>query len=66
VALDRPWNMNAIQKPLSGLKNVLQKPHGAFQEFWLPSFMQNLRQTHCSSLPAIADKMKHKVKKALV
>jgi hypothetical protein len=25
--------MNAIQKPLSGLKNVLQKPHKAFQVF---------------------------------
>jgi hypothetical protein len=25
--------MNAIQKPLSGLKNVLQKPHEAFQGF---------------------------------
>jgi hypothetical protein len=23
--------VNAIQKPLSGLKNVLQKSHGAFQ-----------------------------------
>jgi hypothetical protein len=25
--------MNAIQRPLSGLKNVLQKPHEAFQGF---------------------------------
>jgi hypothetical protein len=25
--------MNAIQKPLSGLKNVLQNPHEAFQGF---------------------------------
>jgi hypothetical protein len=25
--------MNAIQKPPSGLKNVLQKPHEAFQGF---------------------------------
>jgi hypothetical protein len=27
----------------------------------LPSFTQNLMQTHCSILPSIADKMKHKV-----
>jgi hypothetical protein len=26
--------VNVIQKPLSGLKNVLQKPHEAFQGFW--------------------------------
>jgi hypothetical protein len=32
----------------------------------LPSFMQNLMQTHCSIMPAIADKMKHEVKKALL
>jgi hypothetical protein len=31
--LDWPRNINAIQKPLSGLKNVLQKPHNAFQGF---------------------------------
>jgi hypothetical protein len=39
--------MNAIQKPLSGLKNVLQKPHKAFQSSVadLPSFTQNLMQT---------------------
>jgi hypothetical protein len=27
LPLKRPWNMNAIQKPLSSLKNVLQKPY---------------------------------------
>jgi hypothetical protein len=32
----------------------------------LPSFTQNLMQTHCSILPSIADKMKHEVEKALV
>jgi hypothetical protein len=26
--------VNAIQKPLSGLKNDLQKPQEAFQGFW--------------------------------
>jgi hypothetical protein len=30
LTLDRPSNMNVIQKPLSGLKNVLPKPHKAF------------------------------------
>jgi hypothetical protein len=33
LTLDQPWNVNAIRKPLSGLKNVLQKPHNAFQRF---------------------------------
>jgi hypothetical protein len=32
----------------------------------LLSFIQNLLQTRCSVLPSITDKMKHKVKKALV
>jgi hypothetical protein len=45
--------MNAIQKPLSGLKNVLQKPHEEFQG--LLSFMQNLMWTCCSILPSITD-----------
>jgi hypothetical protein len=60
--------MNAIQKPLSGLKNVLKKLHESFQGFWklILSFMQNLMQACCSTLPSITDKMKHKVKKALV
>jgi hypothetical protein len=26
--------MNVIQKPLSGLKNALEKPHKAFQGLW--------------------------------
>jgi hypothetical protein len=32
----------------------------------LPSFRQNLMQTHCSILPSIADKTKQEVGKALV
>jgi hypothetical protein len=32
----------------------------------LPTFMQNWMRTHCSILPSIADKTKHKLKKALV
>jgi hypothetical protein len=32
----------------------------------LLSFMQNFMQTHCLILPPIADKTKHKVKKALM
>jgi hypothetical protein len=32
----------------------------------LLSFIQNLMQTHCSILPSIADKTKHKVQKTLV
>jgi hypothetical protein len=32
----------------------------------LPSFMQNCMQTHCTILPSIADKTKHKVEKALM
>jgi hypothetical protein len=31
----------------------------------LPSFMQNLMQTHCSILLSIADKTKHEAEKAL-
>jgi hypothetical protein len=34
LTLNRPSNTNAIQKPLSGFKNVLQKAHEAFQGFW--------------------------------
>jgi hypothetical protein len=30
VTFDWPQNVNAIKKPLSGLKNVLQKPHEAY------------------------------------
>jgi hypothetical protein len=30
---DRPWNVNAIQQPLSNLNSVLQKSHRAFQGF---------------------------------
>jgi hypothetical protein len=60
--------VNAIQKPLSGLKNVLQKPHEASRVsvLDLPCFTQNLMQTHCSILPFIADKTKHEVEKALM
>jgi hypothetical protein len=32
LTLDWPLNVNAIQKPLSGL-NVFRKPHEAFQGF---------------------------------
>jgi hypothetical protein len=28
--LNWPWTMNTIQKPLSGLKNILEKPHTVF------------------------------------
>jgi hypothetical protein len=31
LTVDRPWNVNDIKKTLSGLENVLQKPHEAFQ-----------------------------------
>jgi hypothetical protein len=33
LTLDQPWNVNAIQKPLPGLNNVLQEPHEVFKEF---------------------------------
>jgi hypothetical protein len=47
LIVDRPWNVNTIQKPLSGLKNVLKKPHEALQVFvsHIPNFAQNLMQT---------------------
>jgi hypothetical protein len=32
----------------------------------LPSFKQNLKQTHCSILPSITNRTKHEVEKALV
>jgi hypothetical protein len=35
--------MNAIQKPLSSLKNVLQKPHEAFQGFRQRIYWATLR-----------------------
>jgi hypothetical protein len=44
--LDRPWNVNVIQKPLSGLKNFLQKPLKAFQGFWQWIY-QASRKTCC-------------------
>jgi hypothetical protein len=34
LTFDWPWNMNAIKKQLSSLKNVLQKPHKASERFW--------------------------------
>jgi hypothetical protein len=61
--------VNAIQKLLSGLKNVLQKPQEAFQGFWqwiYQAFMQNLMQTCSLIFPSIADRMKHEVEKELV
>jgi hypothetical protein len=58
--------MNVIQKLLSSLKNVLQKPNKGVSVVDLPSFTQNLMQTRCSILPSIAAKGKHKVEKALV
>jgi hypothetical protein len=30
LTLNQPWNVDAIQKPLSVLKKVLQKPHEGF------------------------------------
>jgi hypothetical protein len=69
LTLDKPSNVNAIQKPLSGIKNVLQKPHEASHGVSvadLPSFTQNLMQTCCSILPLIADKIKQKIEKAFV
>jgi hypothetical protein len=39
--------MNVIQKPLSGIKNVLQKPHEAFQE--LLDFAIHRRQNETRS-----------------
>jgi hypothetical protein len=33
LALVQLSNVNVIKKPLSGLKNVLQKPHEAFKGF---------------------------------
>jgi hypothetical protein len=50
--------VNATQKLLSGLKIVSVAD--------LPSFTQNLMQTHCSILPSVAAKGKHEVEKALV
>jgi hypothetical protein len=61
--------MNAIQKPLSSVKNILQKPHRPLAGVLIADllrFMQNLMQTRCSILPSIADKTKHKVEKASV
>jgi hypothetical protein len=39
LTLDGPWNVNAIAKPLSDLKNVLQKPHEEFQGFRKRSYL---------------------------
>jgi hypothetical protein len=55
-----------LKKPLSGLKNVPQKPHAMVSVADLPSFTQNLMLTRCSIFPSIVDKMKHEVEKALV
>jgi hypothetical protein len=37
LTLNWPWNVNAIQKLLSGLKTALQKPHEAFEgvQYWI-------------------------------
>jgi hypothetical protein len=58
-------------KPLSGLKNVLQKPQASksisrVSEADLLSFTENLMQTRWSILSSIADKPKQEVEKALV
>jgi hypothetical protein len=69
LTLDWPGNMNVIQKPLSSLKNVLQKPHEVFQGVLVVdvlSFMQNLRQTCCLILPSIADKTEQKEENVLM
>jgi hypothetical protein len=61
--------MNAIQKLLFGSKNVPQKASRSISRISvadLPSFIQNLMQTHCMILPSITDRMKHEVEKALV
>jgi hypothetical protein len=34
LTLNRPWNLNAIHKPLFSLKNVLRKAPESFQECW--------------------------------
>jgi hypothetical protein len=60
--------VNAIQKSLSGLKNVLKKPLKAFQGFGSGStkLHPKLVADTLLDLPSIADKMKHKVRKAFV
>jgi hypothetical protein len=60
--------VNAIQKPLSGLKKFLKVSQSisAVAVADLLSFTQNLIQTRCLILPSIADKMKHEVEKALM
>jgi hypothetical protein len=59
--------MNAIQKPLSSLKNVLQKPHEAFQGVGsrFTELHANLDADICSILSSFADKTKHEVEKHL-
>jgi hypothetical protein len=61
--------VNAIQKPLSGLKNVLQTPHEAFQELAvtdLPSLTKILMLKRCLILPSISDKTDHEVEKGFL
>jgi hypothetical protein len=67
LTLDRPWNVKAIQKQLSGLKNVLQKPHEAFQGFGSEFTELHVElDVHCSISLSTADKTIHEVEKTLV
>jgi hypothetical protein len=60
--------MNAIQKLLSGLKNVLQKPHKAFKGFGsrFTKFHAKLDIDMLLDFVIHHRQMKHKVEKALV
>jgi hypothetical protein len=61
--------MNIIKKTAVRLKECSPKASRSISRVSvadLPSFMQNLMQTRCSILPAIADKTKQVVEKALV
>jgi hypothetical protein len=61
--------MNAIPKTAVQLKECSQKASQSISRFSvadLPSFTQNLMQTHCSILPSITDKAKHEVEKGPV
>jgi hypothetical protein len=60
--------MNAIQKPLPGLKNVLQKPHEAFQGLGsrLTEFQAKLDEDTLLDFAIHSSKRKPKVEKALV
>jgi hypothetical protein len=60
--------MNAIKKPQSSLKNVLEKPQSISSVLVvdLPSITRNMMQTRWLILPSLRDKTKHEVKKALM